>query len=384
MLSLHIAAHLIRRTIGSRRGLILNVLLPSIILSIMAGLFSSIQGNKAVIFISNADSGMLGDYLASSLEKENLYEVRLEPKLTEEELKDKVMDGKADASVYIPLDFSERILEGEQPKAVLYRMDEQLWNASLAAMLVTEANKLLSSVNLVRGAGGDAALDVNKLAALLDAQASPRAVAENAGMKLGNVVSNPMMIGLILMFVMLLVSQSIGFVMEDREHRTMARMFTAPLRSLDIAFGNFLGSILMGTFQLVIVLGLTYFVFGYSPGIPFANMLLVLECFLFAAVGLASAVGGLVRNSMQLSQINNLIITPTCMISGCFFPLSMLPDFMQKLANFTPQKWAIQAIDRLGGGGTFIDIGLQLLILLLFAAVLIAFGSAVLRPNRTS
>ena len=56
------------------------------------------------------------------------------------------------------------------------------------------------------------------------------------------------------MFVMLLCSQSIGFVMEDREQRTMARMFTAPLRSIDIAFGNFLGSLLVGTLQVILVL----------------------------------------------------------------------------------------------------------------------------------
>lgn len=384
MPSLQIAAQLIRRTMGSRRGLIMNVMLPAIILSIMAGLFASFERERAFIAVSNEDSGILGSYLVSSLERESLYEIQLEPKLTEQELKDMVMDGKADAAIYIPSDYSLKWLEGEQSEAILYRMNVQLWNSSLAAMLETEASKLAASVDLVRGTGAAAGADLTMLSALLEAQSFPRAVAENAGMKLGNIISNPMMVGLILLFVMLLASQSIGLVMEDREQRTMARMFTAPLRAIDIAFGNFMGSMLVGTLQLVIILSLTYFVFGYSPGIPFGSMLLVLEFFLLAAVGLTSAVAGLVRSSTQLSQINNLIITPTCMISGCFFPLSILPDFMQKLANFTPQKWAIGAIDRLGGGGSLSDISLQLLILLLFAAVMIAFGSAVLRPNRTS
>jgi ABC-2 type transport system permease protein len=381
MPSLHIAAQLIRRTMGSRRGLVMNVIIPAIILSIMAGLFASLEGGKAVIAISNKDAGVLGSYLASSVQQETLYEIHLEPKLTEQDLKDMVVDGKADAAIYIPSDYSAKLLEGSQSEAILYRMNVQLWNATLATLLETEANMLSSSASLVRGAGE---ADLTKLTALLDAQASPKVISDNVSMKLGKIVSNPMMIGLMLMFVMMLVSQSIGLVLEDREQRTMARMFTAPLRAIDIAFGNFLGSMLVGTMQLVIVLSLLYFVFGYSPGIAFGSMLLVLEFFLLAAVGLASAVAGLVRNSAQLSQINNLIITPTCMISGCFFPISILPDFMQKLANFTPQKWAIQAVDRLGGGGSISDIGLQLLILLLFAAVMIAFGSAVLRPNRAS
>ncbi|WP_053375585.1 ABC transporter permease [Paenibacillus sp. FJAT-27812] len=381
MPSFHIATQLIRRTMGSRRGLIMNVLVPAIFLSIMAGLFASFDGQKAVIAISNQDTGLLGRYLASSVEQESLYEIHLEPKLTEQELKDMVVNGKADAAIYIPSDYSAKLLEGSVTEANLYRMNVQLWNASLATLLETEASKLSSSASLVSSTGE---ADLTKLTALLDAQASPKVVADKVSMKLGKIVSNPTMIGLILMFVMMLVSQSIGFVLEDREKRTMARMFTAPLRAIDIAFGNFMGSMLVGTIQLVIVLSLSYFVFGYSPGISFGSLLLVLECFLLAAVGLASAVAGLVRNSAQLSQINNLIITPSCMISGCFFPISILPDFMQKLANFTPQKWAIQAVDRLGGGGSISDIGLQLLILLLFAAVMIAFGSAVLRPNRAS
>ncbi|MGO4182395.1 ABC transporter permease [Paenibacillus sp. MCAF9] len=384
MPSLQIAAHLVRRTMGSRRGLIMNVLVPAIILSIMAGLFASTNRDKAIIIVNNADSGILGEYLASSLQKEPLYEIHSEPAMNEQQLKDRVLEGKADAAIYIPSDFSAKMMEGGPSSAQLYRMNTQLWNASLEATLQTEAEKLSSSAALARGTDPESPVDLSKLSALLEAQASPKAVLVNTEMELGKIVSDPTMIGLILMFVMLLVSQSIGFIMEDREQRTMARMYTAPLRSLDIAFGNFMGSMLVGTIQLVIVLGLTYFVFDYSPGISFGWMLLVLEFFLLAIVGLASAVAGLVRNSTQLSQINNIIIAPSCMISGCFFPLSMLPDFMQKLANFLPQKWALTAIDRLGGGGSFSDVLLPLLILLLFAAVLIAFGSAVLRPNRTS
>lgn len=383
MSSLHIALHLIRRTMGSRRGLIMNVLLPAVVLAVMAGLFSSLQGGKAVILVGNADTGTLGSYLADSIKQETLYEVKLDPALSEQELKDEVKNGKADASIYIPHDFTSKLLAGEHSEAVLYRMNEQLWNASLATTLMTEADRLVSTVQLVRTAGNGAEVDLNQMSALLEAESSPKAFTTHVGMKLGNVVSNPTMIGLILMFLMLLVSQSIGFVMEDREQRTMARMFTAPLRSMDIAFGNFLGSMLVGTLQLVIVLSLTYYVFDYSPGISFGYLLLILEFFLIAAVGLASATAGLVRNKVHLGQINTMIITPTCMISGCFFPLSMLPDFMQKLANFTPQKWAIQAVDRLGGGGSLSDIGMYLFILLLIAAVTLAFGSVALRPNQT-
>jgi ABC-2 type transport system permease protein len=60
-----------------------------------------------------------------------------------------------------------------------------------------------------------------------------------------------------------------------------------------------------------------------------------------------------------------------------------MPDAMQKLANFVPQKWTIEAITNLASGDTLTDIRLHLAILLLFAVVLLAFGSVALRPGET-
>ncbi|MDQ0112935.1 ABC transporter permease [Paenibacillus harenae] len=384
MPSIAIAIQLIKRTVGSRRGLFLNMLLPAILLSVLTGLLSA-QGQQAVIVVANADAGELGSYLTAALAREELYDVREASGASDEYVKQQVLDGKADAAVYIPSDYTVSLLEGKHVPVALYRMNVQLWNASLATTLEAETMKLSASAGMVaRAEGVDKEQMLPLLQKLLAAQEKPVVTTKHVGMKLGNILSNPIMIGILLMFVMMLVSQSIGFVMEDRELRTMARMYTAPVRAIDISLGNFLGSMAVGTLQLVIVLSLTYFVFQYDPGVSYGYMLLVLEFFLLAAVGLTTAIAGLVRDSRQLTQMNNLVIMPSCMVSGCFFPLSMLPTFMQKLANFLPQKWALQAIDRLGGGGSVADIGLQLAILLLFAAVLIAFGSAVLRPSKLS
>ena len=379
--SIPIAAHLIGRTIGSKRGIILNLLLPAILLAVITGLVSGSGDQKASIMISNQDQGSLGGYFEKAIARENLYDVHADSSLSEQMVKDAVLEGTVRASIYIPADYTERLLAGERPQALLFRKNEQLWNISLAASLQTEANKLMASADLLRAQQGVEA-DIALLTKLLDQQAAGGATASEQVMKLGQTLSHPETVGIILMFVMLLVGQSIGFVMEDREQRTMARMYAAPLRALDIAFGNFLGSLLVGTIQLTIILSFAYFIFGFMQGVSFGALLLVLECFLLAAVGLAMLIAGFVKNSAQLGQISNLFITPTCMISGCFWPLSIMPDFLQKLANFMPQKWAIQAIDRLGGGGSIADIGLQLGILLLFAVVLIGFGAAVLRPNR--
>ncbi|MMZ59193.1 ABC-2 type transporter [compost metagenome] len=102
---------------------------------------------------------------------------------------------------------------------------------------------------------------------------------------------------------------------------------------------------------------------------------------MLVAMGISSAVAGLIRNTQQASIINSLIITPTCMIGGCFWPISFMPEFMQKAANFVPQKWTIEAVEILSSGNGLSDITVPLLILGLMALILLAFGSAVLRPS---
>ncbi|MNC77213.1 hypothetical protein D3C75_1291160 [compost metagenome] len=80
-------------------------------------------------------------------------------------------------------------------------------------------------------------------------------------------------------------------------------------------------------------------------------------------------------------MLNALILTPTCMLGGCFWPLSIMPEYMQKAANFTPQKWAIQAVDIAATGGGWNELWLPFAVLGLMAVILLALGSATLRPN---
>ena len=186
------------------------------------------------------------------------------------------------------------------------------------------------------------------------------------------------------MFLMIIVNQSLTTIVEDRRNQTMARVYTAPVRSGHIAFGNFLGSFLLGTIQVVLILVISRFIFQFDFGMPLWSQFIILESFILAALGIAIAVGGIVRNPDQLSMINNLVMTPTCMIGGCFWPVTFMPDYMQKIANFVPQRWAIDALNLLAEGAHLSEVIIHIAILLLFAIVLLGFGSAVLRPNEAT
>lgn len=159
------------------------------------------------------------------------------------------------------------------------------------------------------------------------------------------------------------------------------RMFSAPVRSYEIALGNFLGSSMVGLIQIAVVLSLGKWVLRYDYEVPMYLYFLVLAAFMLVSMGIAGTVAGLIRNPNNTGTLNSLILTPTCMLGGCFWPLSIMPDYMQKAANFMPQKWAIQAVDIAAAGGGWDELWLPFAILGLMAVILLAIGSAILRPN---
>jgi len=380
--SLIIARLQIRRTVGNRKALLTLVLLPILIISGIVGLFGRTTGERIPVALLNEDGGWLGQHVAAAIRSDEIYDLLEQNGTTSdlEQLKSKVYDGEWGALVYIPPGFTDRLLSGEETAVQLIRKNEKQWNVSLSLALSETTDRLAGSIALAAAAEERPENREALARTLLERQTTEGLRVERERLVHETDNAYVLVVGLMLLFVMMLVNQSIHGVVEDRDNRTMARMFVAPIRAVEIAVGNFLGCFLLGTLQLVLILIVTRYVIGFDLGVPFGVLLAVMECFLLAAVGLSSAAAALVKNSAMLGSINNMIVIPTCMIGGCFWPLAMMPEFMQKLANFTPQRWAIAALGQASSGQTLSDIGLQLGVLALFAAVLLAFGSYALRP----
>lgn len=63
------------------------------------------------------------------------------------------------------------------------------------------------------------------------------------------------------------------------------------------------------------------------------------------------------------------------MISGLYWPIEIEPEFMQKIANFVPQTWAMRGFTELiARGGALADITGYIGVLLLFAGIFFVIG----------
>lgn len=382
MHSLTIAWQMIKRTLGHKKGWVSFVIIPCAVVTLAVSLLGSDEVSSYTIPYVNSDTGPAGTHLIEELSRTKEY--ILKPISSEEELKGSIIRQKGKIGITIPENFSNALLAGDTPKVELYELSSSEASYTINMAVEGTVGRIGDAAAVVNASGGTIEDQMTELENILNqtAKHQVKAVSTDMGLYAKPGLNN--VTGFTLMFMMGLISSTVMLVVEDRRMRTMSRIFTAPVRSYQIALGNFLGSFALGAIQVVAVLLLTKYVLRYEYGVSFFMHFVILTAFMLVSMGIASTIAGMIRNPQNAGMLNSLIITPTCMLGGCFWPLSIMPDFLQKIANFIPQKWAIEAVETAASGGTMADIQLPLLILGLMAIILLALGSVILRPSEVS
>ncbi|WP_342479142.1 ABC transporter permease [Paenibacillus sp. FSL H7-0350] len=374
-----IAWNMIRRSIGTFRGLMVFILLPGVVVAAIISLTGGMAEEPATVLYANSDTGAAGRHLITELEQAGEY--KFEPRSDEVALKEATIKQEGTVGVFIPAGYTAALLAGEPPQISIYELRASESSIMMKLKITATAAQIAEAAHTVAAAGGGTGEMQAQLAAVLKQSEQHNVGSTRTDYDLYPRQTLGVVTGMTLMFLMALVTSSVSQITDDRRGRTMMRMFSAPVRSYEIALGNFLGSFLVGLIQILVVLVLGKWVLRYDYEMPLFLYFLVLAAFMLVSMGIASTVAGLIRNPRNAGMLNSLILTPTCMLGGCFWPVSIMPEYMQKLANFTPQKWAIQAVDIAATGGGWNELWLPFAILGLMAAVLLAIGSAILRPN---
>jgi ABC-2 type transport system permease protein len=176
------------------------------------------------------------------------------------------------------------------------------------------------------------------------------------------------------MFVMISVMGLTQSLADERMMGVLLRMGMMPLSKVQFLGGKLLSTFLMGVFQFGVLLA-----FGELLGVGFASAplatALVVAAYVLAVSALALALATLVRAPDQASAITTatwLILIP---LGGGWWPLALVPGWMQTVGHLSPVAWCLDALNELVFyQGTVADVLLPVGVLLLFAAVFCAFG----------
>ncbi|QXG62183.1 linearmycin resistance permease LnrN, partial [Bacillus spizizenii] len=159
--------------------------------------------------------------------------------------------------------------------------------------------------------------------------------------------------GFSILFVMLTMMGAAGTILEARKNGVWSRLLTASVSRMEIGAGYVLSFFVIGWIQFGILLLASHWLFGINWGNPAAVIVLV-SFFLLTVVGIGLVIAANVRTPEQQLAFGNLFVIATCMVSGMYWPIDIEPKFMQSIAEFLPQKWAMSGLTEIMANGAHV------------------------------
>jgi ABC-2 type transport system permease protein len=148
----------------------------------------------------------------------------------------------------------------------------------------------------------------------------------------------PGVVGMAVLFASIFTAASLVW---DRELGFLRELMIAPVSRSSIILGKCLGGALIAASQGVVVLALAGLVdVPYDP-LLIAGLfgLMLLLAFTITTFGVLVAVS--TRNAQTFTSVMQMFVMPMFFVSGAFFPVSRLPDWLAVLNRIDPVSYAV-------------------------------------------
>ncbi|MHC2993956.1 MAG: ABC transporter permease [Candidatus Atribacteria bacterium] len=354
------------------RGNLLWLIVMPIIWTTLIGTMSTPGGgdDKIPVGFLNRDRGIYGEVFAEILRKEESIKIIAMAEDDEDRMRNLVKDTKLSVGLIIPDNFSEKLKTGEQvvieilksERNTSYFLDELITKAAerisidaLSASFTLE--KFIERKADLEGEVSESEKkkiwqDAFKKADEFFKPAPPIYVEyivlsmeeRNENIPIGMNASSP---GFTVMFVMMGVFFAGAAMVQERHHKTLARLLTTPTEKFSIISGKMLGFFLIGFIQFMILILFGQLILKVNWGkLPLGVLLLVVS-YVLSVTGLGTLLSIFVRTSAQAGAFAVLISMVTSMLGGAWWPIEIIPRFMQNIARFTPQYWAINGFNKI-------------------------------------
>jgi ABC-2 type transport system permease protein len=181
----------------------------------------------------------------------------------------------------------------------------------------------------------------------------------------------------ILGMTMLFSSMSAGIsVLWDKEFGFLKEIMVAPVRRSAIILGRIAGGVTTALIQGVLILILSLFL-GFKIA-NFSGFILALFFMLLIGIGFIGfgvAIASKMEDTQGFSLIMQFIVFPIFLLSGAFFPVANFPGWIRSIAYLDPLTYGVDGLRSSLIRFSQFPLTLDLIILLIFGALMIALGS---------
>lgn len=357
---------------------VLMFVMPLIFTFLFAGVGGSNEGTQFKIALVDHDQTTISQELVEKIRQDAMLDINItELSEAEKQLNDKSISGM----IMIPTGFAKQLFNGEQSEvffrhgpdlSVAGSIRQMIDNAMVQTSIKVKAAQLL-------GSNSDETEWLKHYQNLSTSLATSLITIDAKNISKGNQLDrsnnqSERLVGFVILFLMITLTIVTGKILEARKIGVWYRLLSTPSSRWNIMGGYMLSFFMIGWLQVAILMVASHFIFGTVWGNLLAQFCLV-SALLLCAIGLGLMAAGFVKTAEQQMLLGIIIISPTCMLGGVYWPIELVPDFMQKIALFVPQYWAMEGFKTvMSHGGTLFDVLGSVGILLGFAAIFMAVG----------
>jgi len=194
--------------------------------------------------------------------------------------------------------------------------------------------------------------------------------------------SNYVIPGYLVMFVFFGAALGAETIVRERQNHTLERLLAGSVRREAILGGIFTGTAAKGLIQILIFWVVGILAFNMDLGLSPAAVIILSILMVIMSAAFALMLATLVktqRSAGSIAVLTSLVLAP---LGGCWWPLFILPAWMQSMAKITPHGWANTGFNKLMLFGA--DFGAVVPEMLALAGFAVAFGIIAVWRFRTS
>ena len=342
--------------------------------------------------VVNEDSGALGERLVDLIERDPTLEVVMQDRETAVTA---VTDGDLIAVVTIPASFSDDLMAGDDLSLDFYsdpddtrlvQPIEQVVLSSVSQLdgMITTATMSTELAQaggfLAEGGEETAVYFTQSLDEAIDAWENPPVIMQvnedeiitTSTIPDGIDQSSP---GMMAMFATFGMIGGAAVLVQERQGGTLRRLVVMPVRKSSIILGKMSGILVTGIAQMIILIVAGALLFDVAWGSAPIALALMVVAFALAITSLGMMMAALAKTAAQISALSTIIVLSISALGGAWWPLEIVPGWMQIIGRFSPISWAMDGFhDVITRGFSTTAVLPEVGVLLLFTAVFLTIG----------
>jgi ABC-2 type transport system permease protein len=286
---------------------------------------------------------------------------------SEDEARALIEKGDARAALIIPPDYSERLADGDAEVSFILDGSDP-----------TVASTSLSSARLIGQAAATKILSEKIASTGMNFELQPPVDVRTNVWYNPDLISAyfmiPGVIGMILFAITAILTATA--VVRERERGTIEQLIVTPIRSWELIVGKITPYVLLAFLAMIEVLAIGHWWFGVPIRGSLALIVLTSGIFLLSGLGIGLFASTIANTQQEAMLLVWMTLLPAIFLSGFFFPLQAMPQFLQWVSLIMPLRYYLVIIRALLLKGVGLEMILdQVLALVAFAVVILTAAS---------